>query len=178
MASRFALVAIVALAILADTASGSIECESLDKASCAYAVSWRGKRCVLEKHVQRGGTEEYTCAASEIVANELRNWIESDQCVEACGLDRSVLGISSDSLLEARFVKQLCSKECYWRCHNIVDLYFDLAAGEGVYLPKFCDRKGANTRREISEIRSSGSVAVAESPEYSTAVNYASMAPY
>ncbi|XP_042031531.1 uncharacterized protein LOC121778280 [Salvia splendens] len=162
MASQNASVALLlALALLVQAAFGNIECENLEKESCAYAVSSTGKRCVLEKQVRRSGAEEYACTASDIDADKVKNWIESDECIEACGLDRSELGISSDSLLEARFAKQLCSNRCYDNCPNIVDLYFNLAAGEGVYLPKFCEARGANARREMAEIKSSG---YAESP--------------
>ncbi|KAH6783938.1 PAR1 protein [Perilla frutescens var. hirtella] len=169
--SSFAMV--LALALLVDGNFGNIECENLEKESCAYAVSSMGKRCVLEKHVRRSGAEEYACTASEIDGDKLKNWIESDECIKACGLDRSALGISSDFLLEARFVKQLCSNECYHNCPNIVDLYFNLAAGEGVYLPKFCEAKGANARREMTELRSSGFATVAaESPEYANNLNF------
>ncbi|KAL1550332.1 hypothetical protein AAHA92_18309 [Salvia divinorum] len=121
------------LALVVQAAFGNIECEKLEKESCAYAVSWMGKRCVLEKHVQRSGEEAYACTASEIDADKLKNLIESDDCIEACGLDRNALGISSDSLLEPRFANQLCSNRCYANCPNIVDLYFNLAAGEGTY---------------------------------------------
>ncbi|XP_047974099.1 uncharacterized protein LOC125216431 isoform X2 [Salvia hispanica] len=162
MASQNASLALLlALALLVQAAFGNMECENLEKESCAYAVSSTGKRCVLEKHVRRSGEEEYACTASDIDADKLKNWIESDECIEACGLDRSELGISSDSLLEARFAKQLCSNRCYHNCPNIVDLYFNLAAGEGVYLPKFCEARGPNARREMAEIKSSG---YAESP--------------
>lgn len=110
---------------------GNIECENLKKDWCAYAVSSSGKRCVLEKHVLRSGKEDYACATSEIEADKMKNLIESDDCIKACGLDRSALGISSDSLLESRFAAKLCSHDCYVNCPNIIDLYFNLAAGEG-----------------------------------------------
>ncbi|XP_043715582.1 uncharacterized protein LOC122663976 [Telopea speciosissima] len=100
--------------------------------------------------------------------------METDQCIEACGLDRISLGISSDSLLDSLFTQKLCSPLCYDNCPNIVDLYFNLAAGEGnppipdlyfnlaatqgVFLPQLCEAQGANARRKMSEIRSSGFV--------------------
>ena len=113
---------------------GAIECENLNKDSCAFAVSSSGKRCVLEKSVRRGGEEAYVCSASEIKADKLKDWVETDECVEACGLDRKALGISSDSLLESHFTHKLCSTKCYDGCPNVVDLYFNLAAGEGTIL--------------------------------------------
>ncbi|XP_059624836.1 uncharacterized protein LOC132268116 [Cornus florida] len=150
---------VLALAFCVQTTLGEMACENLNKDSCAFAVSSSGKRCVLEKHVRRSGEEAYTCRTSEIVADKLKDWIESDQCIEACGLERNVLGISSDSLLESHFAKKLCSPRCYDSCPNIVDLYFNLAAAEGVFLPKFCEAQGANARREMTEIKSSGFVA-------------------
>nr|GEW65867.1 putative RNA-directed DNA polymerase, eukaryota, reverse transcriptase zinc-binding domain protein [Tanacetum cinerariifolium] len=110
---------------------GSIACENLNKDSCAFAVSSSGKRCVLEKSVRRSGEEVFVCSASQIDTDKLTNWIETNECLEACGLNRNVLGISSDSLLESKFTQKLCSIQCYNNCPNIVDLYFNLAAGEG-----------------------------------------------
>lgn len=114
--------------------AGAITCEDLDKDTCAFAVSSSSKRCVLEKHVRRSGEEAYTCRTSEIEADKLKDWVESEQCIKSCGLDRKSYGICSDSLLESRFTQKLCSPQCYNTCPNIVDLYFNLAAGEGTYL--------------------------------------------
>ncbi|KAL6541577.1 hypothetical protein OROGR_011063 [Orobanche gracilis] len=149
------LVIALAVAISVQGTLGIIDCENLNEDSCAYAVSSTGKRCVLENRPIRGG---YTCGTSEIVADKLNDWIETEDCISACGVDRKALGISSDSLLDSRFAGKLCSAECYRRCPNIVDLYFNLAAGEGVFLPKFCEALGSNGRREMSEIQSSGLV--------------------
>ncbi|ONK64052.1 uncharacterized protein A4U43_C07F21600 [Asparagus officinalis] len=140
----------------ASCALGEVVCEKLDQSTCAYSVSSSGMRCVLEKHAQRGGREKHVCRASEIEAKRFRGWIEKDECVEACGLDRTSLGISSDSLLEARFTEKLCSAQCSGGCPNILHLYFNLAAAEGVFLPKLCEARQANPRRAMAEIRSSG----------------------
>ncbi|XP_057526784.1 uncharacterized protein LOC130805946 [Amaranthus tricolor] len=139
---------------------GEVMCEELNKEECAFAVSSTGKRCVLEKYVRRSGMEAYKCTTSEIEADMLKDLVESNHCIEACGLDRDTLGISSDSLLESRFTQKLCSPQCYQRCPNVVDLYFNLAAGEGVYLPKLCETQRENPRRGMSEIKSSGIVAL------------------
>ncbi|KAJ9139881.1 hypothetical protein P3X46_030574 [Hevea brasiliensis] len=159
----FKTLAVLALALVlcARGTLGEIICEHLDQETCSYAISSTGKRCVLEKHVKRSGKESYTCRTSEIEADRLRNWIETDQCIKACGLDRKSLGISSDSLLESRFTQQLCSPQCYDSCPNIVDLYFNLAAGEGVFLPKLCEsaHEGNARRGLMADIRSSGFVA-------------------
>ncbi|XP_058773423.1 uncharacterized protein LOC131647551 [Vicia villosa] len=136
---------------------GVIECENLNQDKCAFAVSHAGKRCVLEKHVKRNGLEKYTCKTSEIEADKLKDHIESDECIKSCGLDRKSFGISSDSLVESSFTQKLCSPECYKSCPNIVDLYFNLAAGEGVFLPNLCQAQAG--RRQMAEIKSSGIVA-------------------
>ncbi|KAJ4956102.1 hypothetical protein NE237_012885 [Protea cynaroides] len=160
MASSFCFkaMAVLALALLLSVqlTLGGITCEHLEKDKCAYAISSGGERCVLEKIVRRSGEEVYTCRTSEIEADHEKDWIETDQCIEACGLDRNSLGISSDFLLESQFTQKLCSPSCYDNCPNIVDLYFNLAAGEGVFLPKLCEAQGGNTRRAMSEIQSSG----------------------
>ncbi|KAF7813184.1 PAR1 protein [Senna tora] len=141
------------------TLGGGIECEKLDEETCSYAVSSTGKRCVLEKQVKRGGQEAYTCRTSEIEAEKVKGHVETEDCIKACGLDRKSLGISSDSLLESGFTHKLCSPQCYHACPNVVDLYFNLAAGEGVFLPKLCEAAGKNTRRAMAELKSSGIVA-------------------
>lgn len=154
---------------------GEVTCEQLDQKRCAFAVSSTGKRCVLEKRIKRSGKEMYTCRASNIEAEKLKDWIESDHCINACGLDRNTLGISSDSLMETCFKQKLCSSPCHHTCPNIVDLYFNLAAGEGVFLPKLCESQNQNviSRRGMSQIRSSGHHEVAPGPLYSA--NYYSV---
>ncbi|KAI9162536.1 hypothetical protein LWI28_028309 [Acer negundo] len=169
-----AAVLALAMALFVQGSLGeSIACEKLDKDACAFAVSSAGKRCVLEKHVKRSGQEAYSCGTSEIEAEILKNLIETDQCIKACGLDRKSLGISSDSLLDTTFIQKLCSPQCYDSCPNIVDLFFNLAAGEGVFLPKLCEAQGSNARRGMSEIRSSG--IAAPGPIYS--VKYTATLP-
>lgn len=149
-----------AFAIFVQAALGEVVvCEKLEGERCAFAVSWKGKRCVLEKSVKRSGEEPYSCRTSEIEADKLTNLIETDECVGACGLDRKSLGISSDSLLDSSFTRKLCSTHCYNHCPNVVDLYFNLAAGEGAFLPELCEAQGSDSRRKASEIKSSGFVA-------------------
>ncbi|KAJ6672077.1 PAR1 PROTEIN [Salix viminalis] len=123
----------IALVICVQGTLGEIACEHLDQDTCAYAISSAGKRCVLEK---------------------------TDECIKACGLDRKSLGISTDSLLESSFAQQLCSPQCYDSCPNVVDLYFNLAAAEGVFLPKLCEAQEGSARRGLmADIKSSGFVA-------------------
>ncbi|XP_022141182.1 uncharacterized protein LOC111011638 [Momordica charantia] len=160
---NLAIIVAIFMALSLQTAlgesSGRVECESLERRECAFAVSWSGKRCVLEKQVKRSGEEAFTCRTSDIEADQLNDVVETEDCVQSCGLDRNTLGISSDSLLDPRFTRTLCSSRCYSRCPNVVDLFFNLAAGEGVFLPKLCEAQGGNVRREMSEIKSSGIVA-------------------
>ncbi|GER46665.1 PAR1 protein [Striga asiatica] len=133
MAPTTLLVMVLSLAISLQGILGmDINCDTLDEKSCAFAVSSSGRRCVLENRLRLGGTIEYACGTSEIVADKITNWVETDSCISACGLDRRALGISSDSLLDGRFAQSLCSEVCYNNCPNIVDLYFNLAAGEGI----------------------------------------------
>lgn len=111
-----------------------IKCEDLGINMCAFAVSWWGKRCVLEKTVKHDGEEGFTCQISKIMeVKKLRNRVETDKCVRRCGLDRNTLGISSDSLLDTRFTRNLCSSHCYNHCPNIVHLFTNLAAAEGTH---------------------------------------------
>ncbi|KAJ0970192.1 hypothetical protein J5N97_023069 [Dioscorea zingiberensis] len=135
---------------------GMITCEDLDRNSCAFAVSSSGTRCVLEMRMRRRGYIELSCRTSNIEAEKLKDYVETDECIKACGLDRNTIGISSDSLLDSQFTRKLCSSECYNSCPNIVDLYFNLAAGEGAFLPKLCVAEETSARRGMAEIRSLG----------------------
>ncbi|KAB8481991.1 hypothetical protein FH972_025350 [Carpinus fangiana] len=74
----------LALALCVQGTLGGIACENLDQDTCAFAVASTGKRCVLEKHVKRSGEEAYTCRTSEIVADKLKDLVETDQCIKAC----------------------------------------------------------------------------------------------
>ncbi|KAK4280400.1 hypothetical protein QN277_012029 [Acacia crassicarpa] len=153
---------VLPLLLLSLSVQGTLEgiaCESLGKEKCSFAVSSAGKRCVLEKMLKRSGMEVYICKSSEIEADKVMNHIETDECVEACGLDRMSLGISSDSLIDSHFTKKLCSPQCYHNCPNVVDLYFKLADVEGVFLPKLCAAKGANAKQAMADVKSSGAVA-------------------
>ncbi|MFS7893847.1 hypothetical protein Hanom_Chr00s107519g01806361 [Helianthus anomalus] len=44
-------------------------------------------------------------------------------------------------------MQKLCTTQCYNGCPNIVDLYVNLAVGEGVYLPSLFQTRGDNKRR-------------------------------
>lgn len=110
---------------------GEMVCEKLPIGSCAFSIASSGKRCLLENYVDNNGNMGYQCKTSEIVVTNMNEWIEDDECTNACGVDRKSVGISSDSLLEPRFIAKLCSRSCFDNCPNIVDLYHNLAIGEG-----------------------------------------------
>lgn len=111
--------------------SGSFICEDLATNVCGFAISTSGKRCLLENSSGKDGKVEYQCKTSEVVVANMREHIETEECVDACGVDRNTVGISSDALLDSQFTSKLCSLDCYHHCPNIIDLYFNLAAGEG-----------------------------------------------
>uniref|UniRef100_A0A1J3DFK1 PAR1 protein n=1 Tax=Noccaea caerulescens TaxID=107243 RepID=A0A1J3DFK1_NOCCA len=130
-----------------------IVCENLPTNMCAFSISASGKRCLLETANVAG---EYTCRTSTVEVDGIVNHVESDECVAACGVDRKTVGISSDSMMEAGFASKLCSPACLDFCPNILDLYFNLAAGEGAFLPDLCDAQRINPHRSMLEILSSG----------------------
>eukprot|EP00268_Persea_americana_P051530 TRINITY_DN5701_c0_g1_i3.p1 TRINITY_DN5701_c0_g1~~TRINITY_DN5701_c0_g1_i3.p1 ORF type:complete len:145 (-),score=12.81 TRINITY_DN5701_c0_g1_i3:1080-1514(-) len=129
--SKLPLALFLSLSIFLHGALGNIICENLPKDVCAFSISSTGKRCLIETSSREDGTIEYQCRASEVTVERMKDWIETEECVRACGVDRNSVGISSDSLLEPQFTAKLCSPACYQDCPNIIDLYFNLAAGEG-----------------------------------------------
>ncbi|XP_072960777.1 uncharacterized protein [Typha angustifolia] len=148
----------LSLSLLLPAAHGGVVCDELPQDLCAFAISSSSKRCVLESSLSLGGEgpTEYQCRTSDVAVGRMSDWVESDDCVRACGVQRDTVGISSDSLLEPDFTHNLCSPPCYHNCPNIVDLYFNLAAGEGVFLPDLCDAQRANPHRAMVELLSSG----------------------
>jgi len=114
-------------------AGARVVCEQLTAELCAFAVSSASRRCVLENTHRAGRPTVYQCRTSEVVVEDARlaGLVETDRCVRACGVDRATVGISSDSLLDPRVAGAVCSPACLQGCPNIVDLYSNLAAGEG-----------------------------------------------
>ncbi|XP_011073214.1 uncharacterized protein LOC105158237 [Sesamum indicum] len=129
-------------------------CENLPTNLCSFAIASSGKRCVLENCKN---AQEKKCKTSEVVVDKLSGYIETDQCVKACGVCRESVGISSDTFLSSEFTARLCSPACYHNCPNIIDLFFNLAAGEGVSLPALCKNQ-EEKHREMLAILSSGDV--------------------
>ncbi|XP_004249680.1 uncharacterized protein [Solanum lycopersicum] len=146
----------VSMVFLQGTTLGSFICEDLATNVCGFAISTSGKRCLLENSSGKDGKVEYQCKTSEVVVANMREHIETEECVDACGVDRNTVGISSDALLDSQFTSKLCSLDCYHHCPNIIDLYFNLAAGEGVYLPDLCNKQRTNPHRAIIELSSNG----------------------
>ncbi|KAJ0984120.1 hypothetical protein J5N97_002476 [Dioscorea zingiberensis] len=135
----------------------AIICEDLPQDLCAFAISASSQRCLLESIPHRPGVAvEYQCRTSGVVVETMSDWVETDACVSACGVDRNSIGISSDALMEPHFTSKLCAVECYDNCPNIINLYFNLAAGEGVYLPDICEAQRANPQRAVLEFLGSG----------------------
>lgn len=152
MLSIFAVISVLSLGL--QGVLGAIRCEELPMEVCAFSVSSSGARCVLEKSIMRDGSAVYECQSSVVMAEKMIEWIETDECLSACGVDRMAVGISTDSLVEAGFTRKLCSPDCYSKCPNIVDLYFNLAAGEGIYLPRLCEAHRTRSRRMMEDILS------------------------
>nr|XP_011468451.1 PREDICTED: uncharacterized protein LOC105352623 [Fragaria vesca subsp. vesca] len=118
-------------------------------------------RCSLRTEKQgqvRAGVAnnwEKHCRTSQVVVEKLAGYIDTDKCVKACGVDRDAVGISSDAFLEPHFLKNMCTANCYEKCPNLVELYFNLAAGEGVFLPYLCERQRSEPHRDMRESSSS-----------------------
>ena len=99
---------------------------------CSFSIASSGNRCLLENYYSNDGEGiGFQCKTSEIVAKGMWELIESDDCINACGVDRKTVGISSDSLIDPKLTAKICSTICHQNCPNIVDLYYNLALGEG-----------------------------------------------
>ncbi|KAL3622834.1 hypothetical protein CASFOL_031931 [Castilleja foliolosa] len=162
--TKLPLIFIFACSLFLKGALAEVVCEKLlAETQCAFGISSSGKRCVLENYKnEESGDLEYTCKTSEVEVERLSAYIETDNCVDSCGVDRRFVGISSDAFLVPEFTKSLCSPACYHNCPNIVDLYFNLAAGEGVYLPALCQKQKSSPKRAMFELLSSSGGATAD----------------
>ncbi|XP_059647131.1 uncharacterized protein LOC132293608 [Cornus florida] len=157
--TNFSLVLFFACSLFLQGTLGEIICENLPTDICSYSIASSGKRCLLENYATEDGKVEYQCRTSEVVVERMAEYIETDDCVSSCGVDRNSVGISSDALLDPQFTAKLCSPNCYQNCPNIIDLYYNLAAGEGVFLPDLCEKQRTNPRRAMIELLSSGATA-------------------
>nr|POE50913.1 hypothetical protein CFP56_31918 [Quercus suber] len=73
---------------------GGFTCEDLPLDFCTFSVSASVNRCWLENNL-KDGIMEYRCITSETVVedNKLHGYIENEECVSACGVDRLTIGI-------------------------------------------------------------------------------------
>ncbi|KAJ4725674.1 PAR1-like protein [Melia azedarach] len=122
------MILFLAFSFFLQGALGGIICEQLPLELCSFSVSGSGKRCLLENYAATDGTMTYQCKTSEVVVDVIHDWIETDVCINSCGVDRKSVGISSDSLLQPQFTAKLCSDACYQNCPNIVNLYIQLGS--------------------------------------------------
>nr|ABK27044.1 unknown [Picea sitchensis] len=150
----FSLLIILMAITVPGVQSAIIKCEELPAELCAFSISSSGNRCVLEKDLMMDGTLQFQCQSSVVSVEKLVEWIESEECINACGLERMAVGMSTDSLLEPEFSAKLCSSECRNNCPNIVDLYVNLAAGEGISLSSMCASHKNRSRKVIKESES------------------------
>ncbi|XP_027063318.1 uncharacterized protein [Coffea arabica] len=150
------MIIFLALSLLLQGAlAGELICDELPVGMCAFSISSSGKRCSLETSDEPG---VFQCKTSEILVHKIREHIETDECITACGADRNVTGISSDFLFDPIFTAKLCSNRCLNNCPNMVDLYSNLALAEGKLLSKRCKAQETHgtPRRAMSEFQSSG----------------------
>ena len=68
-------------------------------------------------------------------APDVAEWVESEHCVRWCGLDRMSVGMSSDALAEQGSARTICSPSCRNNCPNLIDLFSNIASGEGKTWP-------------------------------------------
>ncbi|KAL2508400.1 PAR1 protein [Forsythia ovata] len=154
--TKMKMIVFLAFALFLQGSLGELLCEELPVGLCSFSIASSGKRCLLETFATNNGNLEFQCKTSEVVAINLHEYIEADECVSSCGVDRKSIGISSDSLLDSQFTAKLCSPQCYQNCPNIVDLYYNLALGEGAFLPDLCKSQRTSLRRSMAQIQSSG----------------------
>ncbi|KAF5773773.1 hypothetical protein HanXRQr2_Chr13g0592441 [Helianthus annuus] len=156
---KFSLVLLFVSSLFLHGTFGVIICEDLTKDNCSFAISSSGKRCVLEDFEDKKGKVEFQCRTSEVMVEIMADYIESDECVRACGVNRNTTGISSDVLLDKKAIVTLCSPPCYQMCPNVIDLHSNLAVGEGVSLPDLCEQQRNHPDCAMIELLSSSFVA-------------------
>ncbi|KAM7522115.1 hypothetical protein LguiA_012017 [Lonicera macranthoides] len=148
--------------------TSEIICEELPVGQCSFSIASSGRRCLLETWTSSDGKMVLQCQTSQVMVKNMADLVEREECVSACGVDRKSVGISSDSLLEPQFTTSLCSPACYQNCPNIVDLYYNLAIGEGVFLQDLCKAHRDMPRRAMTQLSSSGA---ASGPASATAAS-------
>ncbi|GAA0159047.1 hypothetical protein LIER_15925 [Lithospermum erythrorhizon] len=163
-------------------AVGQLVCEELPVGMCSYSIDSSRYRCVLETFELADETTILQCKKSQVLVTIMKEHIESDHCIRACGLDRFSVGISTDSLADHESVKSLCSFDCYQNCPNIIDLFVNLALAEGSPLNARCknhqlrSRASAARRRAMQLLKASGPSVVASDPPFAAAESLPSAA--
>ncbi|XP_059065714.1 uncharacterized protein LOC131857331 [Cryptomeria japonica] len=131
----------------------NLQCEELVIYNCAFAVSSTGNRCLLEKYAGEDGTIDLKCQTSKIMADtDTKPWIESEECINSCGLHKITVGLSTDALDDKKTLKKICSSFCQRSCTNIFHLFTNLAAEEGTDLQRLCKSKSWFTRKVVAEV--------------------------
>jgi len=74
--------------------------------------------------------------------------------MNACGVERMAVGMSTDALVDGRSTRKLCSPNYYKKCPSTLELYFNLTAREGIYLPHLCEAHRSRDRQMISGVKS------------------------
>ncbi|KAL3700134.1 hypothetical protein R1sor_018156 [Riccia sorocarpa] len=117
-----------------------LECHMLPIDQCAFAVDSEGSRCVLETIITDNVIIAYMCQKSDIPVGEDSpvEYVESDECIEACGAERLTVGFSTDAFTTTGFTSKLCSRRCRDNCPNLIDLYSNIVAGEGTTISELC----------------------------------------
>ncbi|CAA6655074.1 unnamed protein product [Spirodela intermedia] len=157
-----ALVLFLSLVHFPSVRGSPVECEELPQDLCAFSVSTQSKRCVLESAPRADGTTEYQCRTSEVRVEKLADWIETDECVRTCGVERESVGISSDSLLDQEFTAKLCSPRATRTAPTLSTststspppkiLFLTTASAfecAGAFLPDLCAARRSNPRRSM-----------------------------
>ncbi|KAK4426297.1 hypothetical protein Salat_1398200 [Sesamum alatum] len=156
---KLSLILFFACILFVQKTLGDVICENLPTNLCSFAIASSGKRCVVETCKNAQGKANYTCKTSEVLVEKLSGYIETDQCVNRCGLLRGSVGISSDAFLSSDFIAHLCTPACYQGCPNIVDLFSNLAASEGISLPTLCQNQMKNHRGMLAILSNGGATA-------------------
>ncbi|XP_002993113.2 uncharacterized protein LOC9652438 [Selaginella moellendorffii] len=142
---------VICVTLFSISIQAALECEELAVEDCAFAVSGLGSRCVLEKRVLESKIVVYQCQTSPVLAERSEAWIETDECLAACGLERMSVGISTDGIIRKEFLSRWCSSQCQANCPNVVDLFTKLASGEDIHLPHICNSIRPSSRKLIGE---------------------------
>ncbi|MCO5581579.1 hypothetical protein L7F22_035467 [Adiantum nelumboides] len=136
---RLQLVVILLLGLALPCCShAQVVCEELGIYECAFAVASTGARCILETKISLEVCIQFECTTSSVLASPFANWIETAECLLFCGLERLTIGISTDFIGDLGLQKMICSSMCQKNCPNIVDVFSNLAIGEGLNLENIC----------------------------------------